>query len=148
MLSGGCRTIMHGPCQKIRVDSVPERAIVTIDGHVHGKTPSEVTLPRIISHQLKIELDGYQTQNITLASNYSYPDGILFLQKHPSNILLMLIPVNTIDFAVDHLSTSAWHLSAKDSKDVVSEMSQVDFDPGIAKIQVRLKKSVRVSRKN
>lgn len=61
-----CATIINGTSQQINITSTPIEAKVTIDGVEIGKTPYIADLKRKDNHIVKIELEGYKTEVITL----------------------------------------------------------------------------------
>jgi uncharacterized protein YceK len=62
----GCATIMHGTSQKIGISSTPSGAKVYVDNNAVGVTPVFSNLKRGDEHIVKIELDGYQTAELTI----------------------------------------------------------------------------------
>jgi len=61
-----CATIINGTSQQVNITSTPIEAKVTIDGEELGKTPFIADLKRKDNHIVKIELEGYKTEVITL----------------------------------------------------------------------------------
>lgn len=61
-----CATIINGSSQQINITSTPIDAKVTVDDHEVGKTPFIADLKRKDNHIVKIELEGYKTEVITL----------------------------------------------------------------------------------
>jgi len=61
-----CATIINGTSQQINITSTPIDAKVTVDDHEVGKTPFIADLKRKDNHIVKIELEGYKTEVITL----------------------------------------------------------------------------------
>lgn len=91
-LSTGCASIVHNRDRKVQINSQPEGATVTISNPdtkraVHtGKTPLTVSLEpkrgffKGQSYTVRLELDGYQTDEITLKPEISgwYFGNIVF----------------------------------------------------------------------
>lgn len=61
-----CATIINGTSQQVNITSTPIEAKVIIDGEELGKTPFIADLKRKDNHIVKIELEGYKTEVITL----------------------------------------------------------------------------------
>lgn len=61
-----CGSIINTSNQKINVASDPSEAKIIVDGQKVGKTPMTVTLARKDNHIIQIELEGYETEVITL----------------------------------------------------------------------------------
>lgn len=66
VLLNSCATIINGTSQQVNITSTPIEAKVIIDGEELGKTPFIADLKRKDNHIVKIELDGYKTEVITL----------------------------------------------------------------------------------
>ena len=66
MLCGGCATIIHGSSQELAVTSIPPGARFTVDGEGSNVTPATIKLQRKRDHSLVFELEGYQTEQITV----------------------------------------------------------------------------------
>lgn len=66
-----CATIINGTSQQVNITSTPIEAKVTIDGEELGKTPFIADLKRKDNHIVKIELEGYKTEVITLNGKMS-----------------------------------------------------------------------------
>jgi hypothetical protein len=61
-----CATIINGSSQQINITSTPIDAKVFVDDQELGKTPYVAKLKRKDNHIVKIELEGYKTEVITL----------------------------------------------------------------------------------
>ncbi len=61
-----CATIINGTSQQINITSTPIDAKVFVDDQELGKTPYVAKLKRKDNHIVKIELEGYKTEVITL----------------------------------------------------------------------------------
>ena len=61
-----CGTIFNGSNQEINIVSDPVNAKVTIDEREFGITPITVQLERKDNHIIKLELEGYEPEIITL----------------------------------------------------------------------------------
>jgi len=66
VLLNSCATIVNGTSQQVNITSTPIEAKVIIDGEELGKTPFIADLKRKDNHIVKIELEGYKTEVITL----------------------------------------------------------------------------------
>ena len=66
LLFNSCATIVNGTSQQVSITSTPIEAKVTIDDKELGKTPMIAKLKRKDNHIVKIELEGYKTEVITL----------------------------------------------------------------------------------
>lgn len=65
-LSGGCATILHGSSQELTVTSIPPGARFTVDGEGSHTTPATIKLERKRDHSIVFELEGYQTEQVTV----------------------------------------------------------------------------------
>jgi len=95
LLTNGCCTIIHGTSQKIYVDSRPQKAAVSVNGHQIGQTPITLNLKRSgflvpvteRDYRIHIELEDYHTYEIALTwelsgwlwGNFVFPLGSLTL---------------------------------------------------------------------
>lgn len=61
LLIGGCATLEKGEPQEVVIVSVPSEASVYINGEAAGITPMTVSLPRKLSHEVRLEKYGYNT---------------------------------------------------------------------------------------
>ncbi len=66
VLSGGCASILHGSYQELSVTSVPPGARFTVDGEGSHTTPATIVLQRKRDHSLVFELEGYQTEQVSV----------------------------------------------------------------------------------
>jgi hypothetical protein len=62
----GCATVLKGTHQDIPVASDPSRASILVDGVRQGTTPASLNLPRKKSHVVTLELEGYESESVTL----------------------------------------------------------------------------------
>lgn len=62
----GCATILKGTHQEVPVASEPSRASVMVDGVRQGTTPTKLNLARKSSHVITIELQGYESESVTV----------------------------------------------------------------------------------
>jgi hypothetical protein len=61
VFSTGCATVIHGRQQRVRIDSKPKNATVTINSLSFGKTPVVAKLDRKVKkYEIVIELEGYK----------------------------------------------------------------------------------------
>lgn len=62
----GCKTVQNayysGLPQTVTIDSVPSNADVYVNGEYLGTTPTTTKLPRKITHEVRLEKDGYVVQ--------------------------------------------------------------------------------------
>lgn len=65
-LTGCIGVIFNGSSQDITINSVPEGAMVRIDGGIAGNTPLVVDLGRSESHTVQIDMDNYESYTTTL----------------------------------------------------------------------------------
>ena len=75
-IMSSCATIIHGPTQKVNLNSQPNGATITIDGKEMGKTPKTLVLRRMgrekgvkskkQQYDVKIALDSYYPYEITI----------------------------------------------------------------------------------
>ncbi len=61
----GCATMMSGTTERIRIESEPPGAQVTVDGKTYT-TPVDVTLPRGRSHEVAFELPAHEPARRTI----------------------------------------------------------------------------------
>ncbi len=103
MLLTSCATIIHGPVQKIPVNSYPENADIIMNNKIIGKTPDILVLKRYNEGEkqsiVKIEKLGYLPSVIILMRQI---DPITF-----GNILIGGIP----GFFIDAVTGSLFMLS-------------------------------------
>ena len=55
----GCESLKNGVPQDVVILSFPSDASVSINGEPAGITPMEVALPRKVTHEIRLEKDGY-----------------------------------------------------------------------------------------
>lgn len=55
----GCASFERGVPQDVKIVSFPTEASVYINGEAAGITPMEVALPRKVTHEIRLEKDGY-----------------------------------------------------------------------------------------
>jgi hypothetical protein len=68
----GCATIIHGRQQRVRIDSQPRKAAVTINDLSFGKTPVITNLERRVKkYEIVIELEGYKPYVTALERKFS-----------------------------------------------------------------------------
>ncbi len=70
-LTTSCATLVNGPTQKVCFLSEPSNANIIIDGRQVGRTPAKIALARRESHQVCIELPGYESYETTLVPTAS-----------------------------------------------------------------------------
>lgn len=63
MLPVGCASVVSGTSQKISVDSIPQGALVTIDGQALGKTPLVTKVSRKKNHEIWLKREGYEEES-------------------------------------------------------------------------------------
>jgi len=68
---GACATIMHGSGQSIDITSSPTGAKVFLDEQAQGMTPTVAKLARKQSHEVRLELEGYEPFKTTLSRKVS-----------------------------------------------------------------------------
>lgn len=57
----GCASFERGVPQKVIVLSFPTEASVFLDGEAVGITPMEMSLPRKVTHEIRLEKNGYNS---------------------------------------------------------------------------------------
>jgi hypothetical protein len=57
----GCASFQKGALQEVAILSFPTGASVYINGEASGVTPTQVTLPRKMSHEIRLEKQGYNS---------------------------------------------------------------------------------------
>lgn len=62
----GCATVAHGTSKDIFFASSPRGARITVDDSIVGKTPILIPMVRARDHVVRLRLDGYQPERITL----------------------------------------------------------------------------------
>lgn len=63
----GCATIFSPNNDQITLNSIPQNAVITIDGNRVGRTPSTVLVKRQLTPpRIEIKNDGYYSRNINL----------------------------------------------------------------------------------
>lgn len=66
LAGSGCATVVHGTHQDIPIASTPEAAAVLVDGVRQGSTPMTTKLARKQNHVITLQLDGFETENVTI----------------------------------------------------------------------------------
>jgi hypothetical protein len=61
LLLFGCASFERGVPQKVTVISLPAEASVYVNGDAVGITPMEMSLPRKLTHEIRLEKNGYNT---------------------------------------------------------------------------------------
>jgi len=61
LLTLGCASFERGVPQKVTVISLPTEASVYVNGDAVGITPMEMSLPRKLTHEIRLEKNGYNT---------------------------------------------------------------------------------------
>jgi len=72
ILFARCATIMLSTNQEVSISSNPAGALVTDNGFQLGKTPLIADLKRRGSHNIKIELEGFQPYEVMLVGIWQY----------------------------------------------------------------------------
>lgn len=93
-----CGTVTSGVYQRVDVATDPAGAVIRIDGVRHGTTPATLQLPKRRDAVLSLQLDGYETQTITLQSTI---DG---------SVAETLVKGGVVGGAVDLASGAAFRL--------------------------------------
>ena len=123
VLLNSCATIINGTSQQVNITSTPIEAKVIIDGEELGKTPFIADLKRKDNHIVKIELDGYKTEVITLNGKTS---GWFF-----GNCLLG----GVIGMAVDAITGGMYKLQPEEIKKTLNVDEQRTLNDGTLYIQ-------------
>lgn len=61
ILVSGCASFERGVPQEVVILSFPSEASVYINGEAAGITPMEVELPRKVTHEIRLEKEGYNS---------------------------------------------------------------------------------------
>ncbi len=64
VMGSGCATVFAGGPDDVPIRSIPEGAMVLLDGVPVGETPVVVTLPREGKGRFSLELDGYEKRTV------------------------------------------------------------------------------------
>lgn len=123
VLLNSCATIINGTSQQVNITSTPIEAKVIIDGEELGKTPFIADLKRKDNHIVKIELDGYKTEVITLNGKTS---GWFF-----GNCLFG----GVIGMAVDAITGGMYKLQPEEIKRTMNVDKQQTLNDGTLYIQ-------------
>ena len=123
VLLNSCATIINGTSQQVNITSTPIEAKVIIDGEELGKTPFIADLKRKDNHIVKIELDGYKTEVITLNGKTS---GWFF-----GNCLFG----GVIGMAVDAITSRMYKLQPEEIKKTLNVDEQRTLNDGTLYIQ-------------
>ena len=123
VLLNSCATIINGTSQQVNITSTPIEAKVIIDGEELGKTPFIADLKRKDNHIVKIELDGYKTEVITLNGKTS---GWFF-----GNCLFG----GVIGMAVDAITGGMYKLQPEEIKKTLNVDEQRTLNDGTLYIQ-------------
>ena len=59
LLFAGCASMEQGVPQKVIILSFPTEASVYVNGNATGITPMEIALPRKMTHEIRLEKEGY-----------------------------------------------------------------------------------------
>ncbi len=113
VLSAGCATVISGTTQKIKINTKPEGAKVTIEETCDKKvsmvvtTPAEVTLKRRYSYHIKVDKKGYYpvVRGIGRKANKAVYIDLALLPAHWAGTLAGMISAG-----VDHFSGAIWTL--------------------------------------
>lgn len=62
----GCATIINGTSQSVDFRSDPPGARVYVDGVARGETPFEADVKRKQEHEVRFELEGYESYDVQL----------------------------------------------------------------------------------
>jgi len=66
-----CSTVLNTTTQNIEIKTTPENAKITVDGKKFGTAPQMVNLDRSKDHNVKIELEGYDTYEMQITRKIS-----------------------------------------------------------------------------
>ena len=111
----GCATIVNHSTQPVKVTSHPSGAFVTIDGAPYGPTPFTTHLLRKETHQIHIQLEGYEPQDVMLTRHVS---GWFF-----GNVLIG----GLIGIAIDAMSGSMYKLTPKQIEAELRQQGQMSL---------------------
>lgn len=70
-LFSGCATVINGTTQRIDVDSVPQGAVVYVDGSQYGTTPAVLSLSRNSEHTVRIAKEGYGSREVRVTKKFN-----------------------------------------------------------------------------
>lgn len=105
----GCAALFNSKTDKVKIDSDPQGALVTVDGVTVGTTPTEVNLTVREDHKITFSKEGYAPRGVILATGVG---GIWVLL----DIFWFIVPV-IIDAA-----SCAWY--ELDSNEVKVKLEQ------------------------
>jgi hypothetical protein len=72
MLFSACSTVFNTTTQEVALKTNPPNAKITIDGKKFGTSPQVVNLDRSTNHNVKLEIDGYDTYEIQITRKISF----------------------------------------------------------------------------
>lgn len=93
----GCATLIHGPSQKVTVESTPSEAQVEVDGRSVGETPVTTVLERDRAYSISIYREGYEPHRTTLRPGRSIWAAV--------NALNLFVPGLLVDASTGALHT-------------------------------------------
>ncbi len=91
--ASGCATIVSGTTDKLKIDSTPSGATVTVDAVERGQTPLELDLKRGTPHIIVFKKSGYEDNTVVTTNTLN---GWLL-----GNILLGGLIGLIVDFSTD-----------------------------------------------
>ncbi|MEW6775722.1 MAG: PEGA domain-containing protein [Bdellovibrionota bacterium] len=71
-MATGCATIVNGTKQKVKINSTPDGATVSVDGVDSGTTPATVKMRRKEDHKVVIKKPGYKPKEVELKNKMSW----------------------------------------------------------------------------
>jgi hypothetical protein len=88
-----CASFIHGRSQVIKISSDPKGATVFVNEDNKGKTPLEIEMKRKRSHIVRLEMEGYQDEKISVKKRLSlaYLGNLGFLYGAPIGLTIDLI---------------------------------------------------------
>lgn len=137
LLSASCGTVIAPQTVQISVLSEPRGAIVRVNDHVMGKTPTDVTVPSsALPHNVTVELPGEETITLALTRVFEPHSAwnLAFFYFAPVGFL--------IDLGADHLTRTeeqgffVQSARAVPNPDAPLRGSAVEVEPGIVEVDV------------
>lgn len=124
----GCASIVNGTDENFSLESNPAHAFVRVDGNNVGKTPVQISLARKSDHDIRVQVPGYQTENIHLTKSMS------------GWMLGNIVFGGFIGIAVDAVDGAMYKLTPKQMSEYATNNS-MNYDSSSHKITVLMTKN-------
>ena len=86
----GCATLFAPGPDHVRITSIPDGAMVLLDGVPVGETPTVIEIPRSSRGLLTLELNGHETRRVALDKGFN-PVTLINLAWGPLFIITMAV---------------------------------------------------------